>query len=122
MLIKWMRVFSILAISLSVLGGIVLARQALAQQPPADKAPAQALTQDRYTLKIPDGLAFSDFRGYDTWQDVAPSATEGSIKSILANPTSVLRSPGTHNNRQDTTLAVPKKAEYLGVLTPEAAK
>jgi hypothetical protein len=25
--------------------------------------------QDRYTLKIPDGLAWSDFRGYETWQD-----------------------------------------------------
>ena len=29
--------------------------------------------QDRYTLKIPDGLAFSEFRGYETWQDVAVS-------------------------------------------------
>ena len=46
--------------------------------------PAQ---QDRYTLQVPDGLAFSEFRGYDTWQDVAPSATQGAIKSILANPT-----------------------------------
>ncbi|HEU5400581.1 MAG TPA: cytochrome P460 family protein [Terriglobales bacterium] len=61
--------FLILGASLSILGGIALAQQ------------------DRYTLKIPDGLAFSDFRGYDTWQDVAPSVTEGSVKSILANPT-----------------------------------
>jgi hypothetical protein len=45
--------------------------------------------QDRYTLKIPDGLAFSEFRGYDAWQDVAPSATQGSVKSILANPTMI---------------------------------
>jgi Cytochrome P460 len=69
MQIKRILTFSIFAISLSVLGGIALAQQ------------------DRYTLKIPDGLAFSEFRGYDTWQDVAPSVTEGSIKSILANPT-----------------------------------
>jgi hypothetical protein len=48
-----------------------------------------AAQQDRYTLKIPDGLAFSEFRGYDTWQDVAPSVTEGSVKSILANPTMI---------------------------------
>jgi cytochrome P460 len=69
MQIKWTLTFLIFAISLSILGGMALAQQ------------------DRYTLKIPDGLAFAEFRGYETWQDVAPSATEGSIKSILANPT-----------------------------------
>ncbi|HEY1817328.1 MAG TPA: cytochrome P460 family protein [Kofleriaceae bacterium] len=42
--------------------------------------------QDRTTLSIPKGLAFSDFKGYDEWQDVAVSETEGSVKAILANP------------------------------------
>jgi Cytochrome P460 len=42
--------------------------------------------QDRYTLKIPDGLAFSDFRGYDTWENVAVSETKDAVKVILANP------------------------------------
>jgi cytochrome P460 len=41
--------------------------------------------QDRFTLKVPNGLAFSDFRGYDTWQDVAVSQTETSLKVIAAN-------------------------------------
>jgi hypothetical protein len=41
--------------------------------------------QDRYTLKIPDGLAFSEFRGYETWQGVAVSQTETSLKVIAAN-------------------------------------
>ena len=42
--------------------------------------------QDRYTLKIPDGgLAFSEFRGYETWQDVSVSQTETSLKVIAAN-------------------------------------
>jgi Cytochrome P460 len=41
--------------------------------------------QDRYTLNIPDGLAWSDFRGYETWQDVAVSQTETSLKVIAAN-------------------------------------
>jgi hypothetical protein len=41
--------------------------------------------QDRYTLKIPDGLAWSDFRGYETWQNVAVSQTETSLKVIAAN-------------------------------------
>lgn len=45
--------------------------------------------QDRYTLKVPDGLAFSEFKGYDAWQDVAVSETESSVKAILGNPTMI---------------------------------
>ena len=45
--------------------------------------------QDRYTLKVPDGLAFSEFKGYDRWEVVAVSETEGSVKAILGNPTMV---------------------------------
>jgi hypothetical protein len=41
--------------------------------------------QDRYTLKIPNGLAWSEFRGYENWQDVAVSQTESSLKVIAAN-------------------------------------
>jgi len=41
--------------------------------------------QDKSTLQVPNGLAFSEFEGYDTWQDVAVSETEGSVKAILAN-------------------------------------
>jgi hypothetical protein len=43
--------------------------------------------QDRYALKVPNGLAFSDFRGYENWEDVAVSQTENGIKVIVANPT-----------------------------------
>src|SRR5689334_2663630 len=42
--------------------------------------------QDRFTLKIPNGLAFSEFKGYETWQNVAVSQTETSLKIIAANP------------------------------------
>jgi hypothetical protein len=42
--------------------------------------------QDKFTLKAPNGVAFSEFRGYESWQNVAPSVTEDGIKSILANP------------------------------------
>jgi hypothetical protein len=45
--------------------------------------------QDRYSLTVPNGLAFSDFRGYDTWQDVAVSETKSSLKAILANDTMI---------------------------------
>ena len=32
--------------------------------------------QDKYTLKVPNGLAFSEFRGYEGWQVIAVSQTE----------------------------------------------
>jgi hypothetical protein len=41
--------------------------------------------QDRYTLKVPNGLAFSEFRGYENWRDVAVSQTENGLKVIAAN-------------------------------------
>jgi hypothetical protein len=48
-------------------------------------SPARA-GQDRFALKAPNGVAFSEFKGYETWQDVAVSQTESGIKAILANP------------------------------------
>jgi len=42
--------------------------------------------QNRNALKIPDGLAFAEFKDFDTWQTVGVSQTETSIKTILANP------------------------------------
>jgi hypothetical protein len=42
--------------------------------------------QDRFTLKAPNGVAFSEFKGYENWQDVAVSRTETGIKAILGNP------------------------------------
>jgi hypothetical protein len=42
--------------------------------------------QDKYALKIPDGLAFSNFRGYENWEDVSVSQTKTGIKVIVANP------------------------------------
>jgi hypothetical protein len=42
--------------------------------------------QDKYTLTVPNGLAFSEFRGYEDWQYVAVSQTENGVKVIAANP------------------------------------
>jgi hypothetical protein len=51
------------------------------------------LAQDKYTLKISDGLAFSEFRGYETWQVVsvshpaADSEMSGEVLNVIvANP------------------------------------
>jgi hypothetical protein len=45
--------------------------------------------QDRFRLKAPNGIAFSEFRGYEDWPDVAISQTEDGIKLIAANPTMI---------------------------------
>jgi hypothetical protein len=56
------------AMSLAIVGGIALA------------------AQDRSSLKVPNGLAFDEFKGYENWQYVAVSQTETSLKVIAANP------------------------------------
>lgn len=45
--------------------------------------------QDGYALKVPAGLAFSEFKEYDTWQTIAVSETETSVKAILGYPTMI---------------------------------
>jgi len=45
--------------------------------------------QDKYTVQVPGGLAFSEFRGYEDWQTVAVSKTEAVINVILANPVAI---------------------------------
>jgi hypothetical protein len=42
--------------------------------------------QDRFTVTVPNGLSFAEFRGYETWQYVAVSATDDGMKIIAANP------------------------------------
>jgi hypothetical protein len=42
--------------------------------------------QDKYTVQVPNGLAFSEFRGYEAWQTVAVSQSGDLIEVILANP------------------------------------
>jgi Cytochrome P460 len=67
--------FVIAAMSLTVCGGVALA------------------VQDRETVKVPDGLGFSDFEGYADWQTVAVSQAQlpdaNLIEVILGNPTMI---------------------------------
>src|SRR5260370_4820317 len=67
-----MKITPFSAISIIVVLLAVLATMALA-------------AEDRFTLIVPIGLAFSDFRVYETWQDVAVSQTENGLKVIAAN-------------------------------------
>ena len=42
--------------------------------------------QDKYTLQVPGGLAFSEFRGYEGWPVIAISENGGNFAVILGNP------------------------------------
>src|SRR5437763_9436976 len=42
--------------------------------------------QDKYSLKSPSGIAFSDFRGYEDWAVVSSARTDEVLKVIVANP------------------------------------
>src|SRR5580698_8362984 len=41
--------------------------------------------QDKYTVKVENGLSFSEFRGYETWQVVSISHHEPLMSVIVAN-------------------------------------
>jgi Cytochrome P460 len=68
---KSVQAIVIVLVSLSVLVGMALA------------------AQDKYTLKVPNGLAFSEFRGYEAWQLVSISQDGPLIAAVLANPVMV---------------------------------
>src|SRR5262245_4717392 len=45
--------------------------------------------QDKYTVQVPNGLAFSEFRGFEDWPTVAVSQAGDLIEVILANPVTI---------------------------------
>src|SRR5215468_8814563 len=70
------RIPAVVAIGVAVLGGT-----------------AVIAAQDRSKVKIPDGLALSEFEGYETWQLVSVSHPSGgsqmsgeTLNVILGNP------------------------------------
>jgi Cytochrome P460 len=56
---------------LAILGGAVLS--------------ANGQDTDKYSLKSPDGIAFSDFRGYEDWATVSSARQTEVLKVIVAN-------------------------------------
>jgi hypothetical protein len=47
---------------------------------------ARGLDNDKYSLRSPGGIAFSDFKGYEDWSVVSSARTEDVLKVIVANP------------------------------------
>ena len=64
---------AVIAVVLTVVGGTAVI--------------AQDTGQAKYTVRVPNGLAFSEFRGYEGWQTVSISQNEKQqLAVILANP------------------------------------
>jgi len=49
----------------------------------------QSQDKDKYSLKSPSGIAFSDFRGYEDWSVVSSARTDEVLKVIVANPSMI---------------------------------
>lgn len=58
----------IAAVCLAILGGRVMS------------------AQDKYAVKVPGGLAFAEFKGYESWQAISMSRNERAVAVILGNP------------------------------------
>ncbi|MGA7969109.1 MAG: cytochrome P460 family protein [Terriglobales bacterium] len=52
-------------------------------------AQGRGQNNDKYSLKSPGGIAFSDFRGYEDWSVVSTARTDEVLKVIVGNPTMI---------------------------------
>src|SRR5262247_1301405 len=95
----------IIAVVLAVLAGVAIS------------------AQDKYTVKVPGGLAFSEFRGYESWQTISISQNERVMAVILGNPSMIEAYqsgvPGNGKPFPDGAKMakihwIPKKSEYPG--------
>ena len=69
---KSMLTIGIATVWLAVMGGLAIS--------------AQDAGQSKYTVKVPGGLAFSEFQGYEAWQMISLSRNEKVVGVILGNP------------------------------------
>lgn len=62
---------------------------------------AVASAQDKYAVKVPGGLAFSEFRGYEQWELISVSQGDKLFAAILGNPAMIAAyESGTPANRR----------------------
>lgn len=48
--------------------------------------PAGLAAQAKYAVRVPGGLSFSEIRGYEEWQVISVSESNGMLAAILGNP------------------------------------
>jgi hypothetical protein len=51
--------------------------------------PVAKPVQEKYTVKVPGGLGFTEFKGYESWEVVSLSSNAKLVAVILANPTMI---------------------------------
>jgi hypothetical protein len=72
---------SVTAVAASAAGIALFAAPLLGQTVAPDPA--------KYSLKVPGGLAFAEFKGYEDWAVVAIDHTDELMKEIVANPIAI---------------------------------
>jgi hypothetical protein len=88
-------------------------------------SPAGLRAQDRYALVAPNGIKFSEIRGYEDWSFVAPSfrTDNNEVRVILANKAMIdsyrLGAGGTGGAFPDGSIIV--KIGYSAVTSPSFA-
>ena len=71
------------------IGGFTIVATAVAAVLGAVVLYGQSQDNDKYSLKSPSGIAFSDFRGYEDWAVVSSAHTDERLKVIVGNPTMI---------------------------------
>lgn len=71
MKVKTMKTIPMIMVVLAFVGGLAIA------------------AQDKYTLKVPNGLSFSEFKGYEAWQVVSVSQAGSHMSVILGDPVTI---------------------------------
>ena len=79
---KSMLTIGIAAVWLAVVGGLAIS------------------AQDKYTVKVPGGLAFSEFRGYEAWQTISISRNEQGGRRDPRQSRDDRRLPGRHSRQR----------------------
>jgi hypothetical protein len=86
---------------------------------------------DKYQLKVPGGLAFSEFRGYESWQTIAVSQNDKAMAVIVGNPVMIEAyqagipdngKPFPDGAKMAKIHWTPKKSEYPGNPSVPAAQ
>jgi hypothetical protein len=45
--------------------------------------------KDKYSVKVTGGLAFAEFKGFESWEAISTSTTEKAVAVIVGNPTMI---------------------------------
>jgi hypothetical protein len=94
----------IIAVSLAVAGGLALA------------------AQDKYTVKVPNGLAFSEFKGYEDWPPIALSHSKELVAVIVGNSIMIdAYRAGIPGRRQDGEDPLDSEKERGGAWSTDGA-